>query len=219
LALVREAARIVSQLKSTVAREHHRGQFEQRLRKLAEQWHPGDASRAQEAERALRVELQQAWDSPTRSTQPVRPDEFDGEEPAAAAGPARPASGETRAEALLLRAALSAAGWAERIAAALGAAAFEEPCYRSVAASLFGDTGEWSARVRAIEAEPELTEVVSGLLVVEVGPPLTDAQVEGALERLLMRQKKRRRKELEREIVQGRIGKDDERYREYLQLL
>src|SRR5439155_25317813 len=72
---------------------------------------------------------------------------------------------------------------------------------------------------RAVEADPELTEVVSGLLVVEEGPPLTDAQVEGALERLVVRRKQRRRKELEREIVQGHIGKDDERYREYLQLV
>ena len=64
LLLVREAARVVGQLKSTVAREHHRGQFEQRLRKLAEQWHPGDAARAQEAERALRLELQRAWGEP-----------------------------------------------------------------------------------------------------------------------------------------------------------
>ena len=44
-------------------------------------------------------------------------------------------------------------------------------------------------------------------------------QVEGAMERLVRRRKQRRRKELEREIVQGHIGKDDERYREYLQLL
>ena len=31
--------------------------------------------------------------------------------------------------------------------------------------------------------------------------------------------KRRRKKELEPEIVQGRIGKDDERYHEYLQLV
>jgi hypothetical protein len=59
---------------------------------------------------------------------------------------------------------------------------------------------------------------VSGLLVVETGPPLTDAQVEGAVERLVVRNKRRRMKELGRLIVQGLISKDDERYREYLQL-
>jgi len=43
--------------------------------------------------------------------------------------------------------------------------------------------------------------------------------VEGALARLVIRCKKRRKKELEREIVQGRIEKSDERYQEYLQLV
>src|SRR5439155_1044880 len=126
--------------------EHHRGQFEQRLRKLAEQWHPGDAARAQEAERALRVELQRAWNSPARTAQPVRPDEFDTDEAAGAAAPARRMSGEILAEALLLRAALSEGEWAARIAAELGTEGFEDPAHRSVAAALFGDTGEWRDR-------------------------------------------------------------------------
>jgi DNA primase len=139
LAMVQDAARIVGQLKSTVAREHHRGQFEQRLRKLAAQWHPGDATRAQEAERALRVELQRAWNSPARSMQPVRPDEFDRGEGEPAVAPARPLSGELLAEALLLRAALTDGAWGGRIAAALRSEDFEDPRHRGVAEVLFGD--------------------------------------------------------------------------------
>jgi len=64
-----------------------------------------------------------------------------------------------------------------------------------------------------------LTETASGLLVVEEGPPLENAQVEGALLRLVARRKRQRKNELEREILQGRIGRDDELYQEYLQLV
>jgi len=217
LALVREAARVVSQFRSTVAREHHRGQFERRLRKLAEQWHPGDAARAVEAERALRLELQRAWNRPSRPMAPTRADEGEG---SSGGEPARPLSGETKAEALLLRAALTESRWAERVAAALSPAAFDEPRHRRAAAALLGHTEvEWSARIEAIRADPELTEVASGLLVVEAGPPLTGAQVEGALARLVIRCKKRRKKELDQGIVQGRITKGDVEYQEYLQLV
>ena len=84
----------------------------------------------------------------------------------------------------------------------------------------FDDWGVFAgARIEAIRADPELTEVASGLLVVEAGPPLTGAQVEGALARLVIRCKKRRKKELDREIVQGRITKGDVEYQEYLQLV
>src|SRR5205807_6406370 len=99
-------------------------------------------------------------------------------------------------------------------------AAFDEPRHRRAAAALLGHTDiEWSARIEAIRADPELTEVASGLLVVEAGPPLTGAQVEGALARLVIRCKKRRKKVLEPDIVQGLILKSDERYQEYLQLV
>lgn len=220
LALVQEAARIVSQLRSTVAREHHRGQFERRLRKLAEQWHPGDAARAVEAERALRLELQRAWNSPGRPLVPVRADTFDADAAAAGTEPVRSRSGDAKAEALLLRAALTEARWAAQIAAAVGVGAFDEPRHQRAAVELFGHTeSEWSARVEAIRADPELTEIASGLLVVEAGPPLSEAQIHGALARLVRRCKQRRLKELEREIVQGRITKGDERYQEYLQLV
>jgi hypothetical protein len=62
-------------------------------------------------------------------------------------------------------------------------------------------------------------EVASGLLVVEAGPPLTEAQVDGAVERLLVRGKRRKKKEFEREIFQGRIVRGDPEYDEYLQLV
>jgi hypothetical protein len=203
-----------------VAREHHRGQFERRLRKLAEQWHPGDAARAMEAERALRLELQRAWNNTTRPSAPVRPNEFDSDSGGSGGEPVRPLSGDAKAEAVLLRAALTEARWADQVAITLGAGAFEEPRHRRVAAALFGHTEtEWSARVETVREDPELTEVASGLLVVEAGPPLTEAQVEGSLARLVIRRKKRRKKELDPEIVQGRIGKSDERYQEYLQLV
>ena len=228
LALVQEAARIVSQLRSTVAREHHRGQFERRLRKLAEQWHPGDAARAVEAERALRLELQRAWDSPRRALSPVRPDEFDADAGTVVSEPVRPLSGDTKAEALLLRAALTESQWAEQIAARWAeqikaspiGAAFDDPRHRCVAAALFGHTeSEWSARIEAIRADPELTELASGLLVVEAGPPLSEAPIVGALARLVRRCKQRRKKVLDQGIVQGRITKGDEEYQEYLQLV
>jgi DNA primase len=220
LALVREAARIVGQLQSTVAREHHRGQFERRLRKLAEQWHPGDAARAVEAERALRLELQRAWDTPRRPLTPVRPDEFEADASPAGTEPVRPLTGDAKAEALLLRAALTEARWADQVAATLGVGAFEDPRHQRVVAALFGHTeSEWSARIEAIRADPELTEIASGLLVVEAGPPLTQAQVDGVLARLVNRCKQRRKKELEPGIVQGLILKTDERYQEYLQLV
>jgi DNA primase len=220
LALVREAARIVGQLRSTVTREHHRGQFERRLRKLAEQWHPGDAARAVEAERALRLELQRAWDSPSRPLAPVRPDEFEADAGRAGTEPVRPLTGDAKAEALLLRAALTEARWAEQVAATLGAGAFEDPRHQRVAAALFGHTeSEWSARIEAIRADPELTEIASGLLVVEAGPPLTQPQVDGVLARLVNRRNQRRLKKYHEDIVQGRILKSDERYQEYLQLV
>jgi DNA primase len=219
LALVREAARVVGELRSTVAREHHRGLFAQRLRRLAELWHPGDAARAQEAERALRMELQQAWQSAAR---PARAEEFDGEgrspQPLA-----QPPSGDSKAEALLLRAALTEARWAERIGATLGADGFQEPRHRGVAAALFGDTGDWSDRLRAVWADPELTEAASALVIVDGEPPPDDAQVDGALSRLVTRRKRRRKQELQQElqpeILQGRIEKNDPRYQEYLQLV
>jgi DNA primase len=220
LALVQEAARIVSQLRSTVAREHHRGQFERRLRKLAEQWHPGDAARAVEAERALRLELQRAWNRPSRPLTPVRPDEFDSGAGTAGREPVRPLTGDTKAEALLLRAALTEARWADQIEAALGGEPLDDPRHQCVAAALFGHTeSEWSARIEAIRADPELTEIASGLLVVEAGPPLSEAQIVGALARLVRRCKQRRKKELVQGIVQGRITKGDAEYQEYLQLV
>jgi len=221
LALVREAAQVVGQLKSSVTREHHRGQFEKRLRRLAEQWHPGDASRAIEAERALRQELQQAWSNPGRPA-PVRLDEFDsgaGGEAVQSERPSRPLTGEAKAEALLLRAALTEARWAEQVGAALGANAFLEVRHRSVAAAILGHTEEWEERLQAVWADPVLTESASGLLVVEEGPPLQDAQVEGALSRLVARRKRQRKNELEPGILQGRIGKEDPSYQEYLQLV
>ncbi len=219
LALVRDAARVVGELRSTVAREHHRGLFEGRLRRLAEQWHPGDAARAIEAEKALRQELQQAWSSST-GRQPVRVDEFD-PGGAAVAAPPRLMTGDAKAEAVLLRAALSEARWADAIASALGVDGFAEPRHLGVAALLFGHTHAeaWSARLQQIGESPELTEAASALLVVEGGPPLDDAQVAGALSRLVTRRDLRRRKALERDILQGRIGKNDPRYQEYLQLV
>jgi hypothetical protein len=101
----------------------------------------------------------------------------------------------------------------------LRAEGFEHPRFQSVAAAILGDTREWKDRLDGISADAELTEVVSGLLVVEKGPPLTEAQVSGAIERLQLRNKKRKYKELNRLIVQGLISRDDERYREYLQLV
>jgi DNA primase len=219
LAMVREAARIVSELKSTVAREHLRGRFEQQLRKLAERWHPGDAARAQEAERALRVELQHAWSSASRPPT-VRDDEFDGKADAGTErqAPALP-TGEMMAEAVLLRAALTEERWWAQVGREMGPESFQEPRYQGVAAAVFGHDGEWSSRLQAVWADPELTETASGLLVVEEGPPLSDAQLEGALSRLVERRKRLRRQELQRKILQGLIGKDDDEYDEYLRLL
>jgi DNA primase len=219
LALVREAAQVVSRLRSTVSREHHRGQFERRLRKLAEQWHPGDAARAVEAERALRIELQRAWNRPAS---PVRADEFESPAGAGQVRPAAPLTGEAKAEALLLRAALTEPRWAEKIAATLGLDGFDEPPHQCVAAALFGHTesgGEWSARIAAIRADSQVTEIASGLLVAASAPPLSEAQVEGSLARLVIRRKRRRKQEFDRDIIAGRIAKGDERYREYLQLV
>jgi DNA primase len=220
LGMVREAARIVAELKSTVAKEHLRGRFEQQLRRLAERWHPGDATRAQEAERALRVELQRAWSSASGPRRP-RADEFEGqtgqEEPAPA--PAPPPTGEVKAEAVLLRAALTEARWAARVTEALGADSFQEPRFQGVAQAILGHDEEWSSRLQAVWADPELTETASGLLVVEEGPPLSDEQVEGALSRLVERRKRWRRQELQRKILQGLIGKEDDEYEEYLRLL
>jgi DNA primase catalytic core len=237
LAFIREAVRVIAGLKNTVTREHHRGRFEQRIRKLAEQWHPADVARAEAAERALRLELQRAWNSAARRT-PVRADEFDGEAGAPPAAPVRPPSGELKAEALLLGAALTEARWAGRIDTALqewlaqfpaavaegppsssGLGLFQDARHRCVAAAILGHTEGWEARLQCIWAKPELTEVVSGILVKEEGPPLQDAQVEGALSTLVQRWKRRRKKELEPEILQGRIGKNDELYQEYLQLV
>jgi DNA primase len=220
LAMVREAARIVGELKSAVAKEHLHGRFEQQLRRLAEQWHPGDSARAQEAERALRVELQRAWSNAPEARRP-RDDEFDGKS-GPGAEPTEPAllpTGESKAQAVLLRAALSEARWAAKVAAELGADYFQDPRFRCVAAVILGHHGEWSSRLQAVWADPELTETASGLLVVEEGPPLNDVQVEGALSQLVLRRKRQRRQELQREVLQGHIGKDDERYQEYLQLV
>ena len=120
---------------------------------------------------------------------------------------------------MLLRAALTEARWAARVTDALGAESFQEPRYRGVAQAILGHDEEWSSRLQAVWADPELTETASGLLVVEEGPPLSDEQVEGALSRLVERRKRWRRQELQRKILQGLIGKDDDEYHEYLRLL
>jgi len=219
LALVQEAAGIVRQLRSTVAREHHRGQFEQRLRRLAEQWHPGDAARAVEAERALRVELQRAWEMDRQPATPARPDEFDGAASDPAAAPVRILSGEGKAEALLLRAALTEERWWAKIGAALGAEAFLDPCHQCVASVLFGHTEEWNRRLQVVWADAKLTEIASGLLVPDAGPPLSDDLVAGALNRLTVRRKQQRKKELERGVLDGAITREDARYQEYLRLV
>jgi DNA primase len=219
LALVQEAAEVVRQLRSTVAREHHRGQFEQRLRRLAEQWHPGDAARAVEAERALRVELQRAWETARQPASPARPDEFDGAPGDPPAAAIRTLTGEGKAEAVLLRAALTEAHWAKKIGAELGAEGFLAPCHQCVASTLFGHTEDWTRRLQAVWADPKLTEIASGLLVTEAGPPLSDDLVKGALVRLASRRKQQRKKALEAGILNGAITKDDERYQEYLRLV
>jgi DNA primase len=218
LALVQAAAQIVGELRSTVAREHHRGLFEQRLRKLAEQWHPGDAARAIEAERALRLELQRAWSRKDRRS-PVRADEFDQNSSEPTAEIRRAPTGDEKAEALLLRAALAEAGWATKIGAALAAEEFLEPRHRQVAAVLLNGDREWRERLRAIRDDPEMTEAASALLMAEGVPPIDGAQVDGSLSRLVIRSKRRRKKEYDAEILQGRIGKNDPRYQEYLQLV
>lgn len=219
LAFVREAARVVGQLRSAVAREHHRGEFERRLRKLAEQWHPGDAARAIEAERALRLELQRAWSAADRPAPPVRGDEFEERAGAAPAAALPPLTGDGKTEALLLRAALTESRWAEKIAAALGPEEFLEPRHGRVAATVLGNNGEWRSRLQQLWADPELTEAASGLLVTAAGPPLDDAQVDGALARLVRRCKQRRKKELEPGILKGHITRSDPLYQEYLQLV
>jgi DNA primase len=216
LGLARETAQVVKELKSSVTREFHRGEFERRLRQLVELWNPSDIRRAEEAERALRQELQRAWSSPDRQ---LRADEFDrqtGGEPAPAV---RLVTGDAKAEALLLRAALSEARWAEKVSTTLDAEAFMEERHRSVAAVILGHTEGWEERLQAVWADPALTEAASGLLVVEEGPPLEDAQFEGALMRLVTRRKRQRMHYLNREILQGRIGKSDALYQEYLQLV
>jgi DNA primase len=216
LALAREAARVVKELKSSVTREFHRGEFEKRLRQLVELWNPREIRRAEDAERALRQELQRAWSSPDR---PPRADEFDGQPADGPALPARPMTGEAKAEALLLRAALTEARWAEKVDATLGAESFLEEPHRCVAAAILGHTEGWEERLQAVWADPALTEVASSLLVVEEGPPLEDAQFEGALTRLVTRRKRQRMHFLEREALEGRIGKSDALYQEYLQLV
>jgi hypothetical protein len=181
-----------------------------------ELWNPSDIRRAEDAERALRQELQRAWSSPDR--QP-RADEFDRQPADGAALPARPMTGAAKAEALLLRAALTEARWAEKVDATLGAESFLEEPHRCVAAAILGHTEGWEERLQVVWADPALTEVASSLLVVEEGPPLEDAQFEGALMRLVTRRKRQRMHFLEREALEGRIGKSDALYQEYLQLV
>jgi hypothetical protein len=82
-----------------------------------------------------------------------------------------------------------------------------------------GHTEGWEERLQVVWADPALTEVASSLLVVEEGPPLEDAQFEGALMRLVTRRKRQRMHFLEREALEGRIGKSDALYQEYLQLV
>jgi hypothetical protein len=98
--------------------------------------------------------------------------------------------------------------------------AFLDEQHSRLAAAFFGNTiHDWSDRLQAVTAVPELTDAVSGLLVVADGPTLDEARVDGALATLVVRWKRQRKKELERDILQGRIAKDDERYQEYLQLV
>jgi DNA primase len=219
LQMVREAVEVLTQLSGSIARDHYLSRLGEITGRLTAQWYPGDVTRARSAQEAIHHEIARKLRSaPVRANVPPRTD------PAAAATPAprRPApkaNGQARAEACVLRAALTKPEWRAAVCGRVTPEQFVEPDHQRLARVVLGNNTSEDFDSRRLDADEELTRISSELLVEDGGPALTSQALEDCLRRIETYWRKRRKDELEAEIDQGSLSKSDPGYQEYLQLV
>jgi DNA primase len=219
LQMVREAVEVLTQLSGSIARDHYLSRLGEITGRLTAQWYPGDVTRARSAQQAIHQEIAQKLRSAaTRPGAPLR----NSYAPAAPAPPQRPAvkeNGQSRAEAYVLRAALTRPEWRVTVCARVTPAQFVEPDHQRLAQVVIGNNHDQDFDSRRLDGDEELTRISSELLVEDGGPALNSQALEDCLRRIETYWRKRRKDELAAEIDRGSLSKSDPGYQEYLQLV
>jgi DNA primase len=217
LPFVREAARVIAQSGSHIARQEYATRLTAVLERLAEEWYPGNPQAALRARMSLGHEI----DRLLRSQRPTHG-------PAVAPAPAaqRPpaASGRHRAERYVVRAALSEYRWGETVQARLRPEHFSDLRLAGLVAHLLSPTAEGAAaegalaaRAAVLQADPAYAEVVSDLLLDEA--PLSDEGFLECVESLERARDEQRLAELRRLYDEGALTGEDPRRDELRALL
>jgi len=220
LQMVREAVETLARLSGSIARDHYLSRLGEMTGRLTERWYPGDVARARAAQEAIHHEIAQRLRAGPARSAPPPPSRGGMVRASASPKPvSAPVSGHARAEAYVLRAALSGAEWRATVSARVRPEQFVEPDYRRLAEAVLGNNHEECLSPRRLDGDEDLTRISSALLVEDGGPDLTAAALDDCLSRIETYWRKRRKDELEAEIGRGSLSKSDPGYQEYLQLV
>ena len=183
---VREATRVISRSASDLTRRDYQTRLERIIEQLAAEWYPGDPHRVMHARAALIREVEkglnrEAGAPAARTPSPpgaARPQPIP--RPQTQAGPrAGGPSARTRAEHLLVRAALTEGHWAARIKVALTAAHFQDPALHALAERLLGGDTPAPQQAAALRGDPDSAEQISTLVM--DASPIDDAGVDACI--------------------------------------
>lgn len=239
LTMVREAAQAIAQSRSHLVRQEYAGRLNALIGTLfaeagVEQGQNEQAALLGEVKRialgaaAARLRGQLGREAPPNGPAagagpatrigPIRPIGPNGQTDTEAPVAGRAPDGQRLAEECVLRAALTDPRWRAELAARLKPDQFTDPDCSRVAAALLGNNNDCSAPVEQIVRDPELTEAISRLLIVE-DSAVSEREFGECLAYIERHDQKRQKERLEEEqIATGTRDRNDKRFQEWERL-
>jgi len=213
LPFVREAARVIAQSGSHIARQEYAGRLNTVLERLSDEWYPGNPQAAQRARMSLGHEIDRMLRTPRAgrvADLPARP------------APSAPPSGRRQAERYVVKAALQEFRWAKAVGERLRPDDFTDDALRGLVNIILGPTPYREGfapeeRAERVQHDPEFAEIVSALLLSE--EPVSDEGFELCVHLLERSRDEVRLAELRRLYGEGALEGSDPRRDELKALL